>query len=314
MERKGTRRTARKSLWKRIRSGWQVYLLLLLPFVYLILFCYVPMGGLVLAFKKYDLSRGIWGSPWVGFSNFIKFFKSYKFTIVLKNTLVLAVYTLLAGFPIPVLFALFLNAFPGRRYKKMVQTITYIPHFISTVVIVGIVMQILNNRTGIYGSLYMHFTGNTAKDILANGKLFKHIFVWSGIWQSTGYNSIIYIAALSNVDQSLHEAASIDGATRFQRMLYVDWPCIRPTVVIMLILAAGGIMNVSFEKALLMQNDLNLAFSEVISTYVYKVGLQTGIGDFSLSTAIGMFNSAINFVLLMIVNGISRRLTENSIF
>lgn len=305
---------AQKSLWKRMQSGWQVYLLLLIPVIYLIIFCYVPMGGLVLAFKKYDISRGIWGSPWVGFANFIKFFKSYKFTVVLKNTLVLAIYSLIVGFPIPILFALLLNAFPGRRYKKAVQTITYIPHFISTVVMVGIIVQILNNRTGIYGSLYSFFTGQTAPDILSKGNLFKHIFVWSGIWQSTGYNAIIYIASLSNVDQSLHEAACIDGASRFQRLRYVDWPCIRPTAVIMLILAAGGIMNVSFEKALLMQNDLNIAYSEVISTYVYKVGLQSGIGDFSLSTAIGMFNSVINFILLVIVNAISKRLTDNSIF
>lgn len=305
---------SRRSVWKRMASGWQVYLLLLLPVIYLIIFCYVPMGGLVLAFKDYNIRDGIWGSPWAGFDNFIEFFQSYKFEIVLKNTLVLAIYTLIVGFPIPILFALLLNAFPGYRYKKIVQSVTYIPHFISMVVMVGIIVQILNNRSGIYGSLYTFFTGQTAPDILGKGSLFKHIFVWSGVWQSTGYNAIIYIAALSNVDQSLHEAACIDGATRFQRLLYIDWPSIRPTAVIMLILAAGGIMNVSFEKALLMQNDLNLAYSEVISTYVYKVGLQSGIGDFSLSTAIGMFNSVINFILLVIVNAISRRLTNNSIF
>ena len=297
-----------------MRSGWQVYALLLLPVIYLIVFCYIPMGGLVLAFKKYDLSKGILGSPWVGFDNFLKFFQSYKFTIVLKNTLTLAVYSLLVGFPIPILFALLLNAFPARRYGKIVQSVTYIPHFISTVVIVGIIFQLLSSRAGIYGSLYTFFTGQSAPDILSKGKYFKHIFVWSGIWQSTGYNAIIYIASLSSVDQSLHEAACIDGASRFQRMIYIDWPCIRGTAVIMLILAAGGIMNVSCEKALLMQNDLNIACSEVISTYVYKVGLQSGIGDFSLSTAIGMFNSVINFILLVIVNGISKRLTNDSIF
>lgn len=297
-----------------MRSGWQVYALLLLPVIYLIVFCYIPMGGLVLAFKKYDLSKGILGSPWVGFDNFLKFFQSYKFTIVLKNTLTLAVYSLLVGFPIPILFALLLNTFPARRYGKIVQSVTYIPHFISTVVIVGIIFQLLSSRAGIYGSLYTFFTGQSAPDILSKGKYFKHIFVWSGIWQSTGYNAIIYIASLSSVDQSLHEAACIDGASRFQRMIYIDWPCIRGTAVIMLILAAGGIMNVSFEKALLMQNDLNIACSEVISTYVYKVGLQSGIGDFSLSTAIGMFNSVINFILLVIVNGISKRLTNDSIF
>lgn len=309
-----TKRQNRKSLGRQILSGWQIYLMLLIPILYLIVFCYVPMGGLVLAFKKYDLSKGIWGSPWVGLDNFIKFFKSYKFPIVLKNTLTLAIYSLLVSFPISIIFALLLNAFPGRRYKKAVQTMTYIPHFISTVVMVGIIMQLLNNRVGVYGVIYTWLTGKTGQDILSKSNLFKHIFVWSGVWQSTGYNAIIYIAALSSVDQSLHEAACIDGATRFQRLLHIDWPCIRPTAVIMLILAAGGIMNVSFEKALLMQNDLNITCSEVISTYVYKVALQTGIGDFSLSTAIGMFNSVINFILLVLVNFISKRLTDESIF
>ncbi len=314
MGKKSKKTQTKKSLRRRIAAGWQVYVLLLVPLIYLFVFSYIPMGGLVLAFKKYTIADGIWGSAWVGLENFITFFSSYKFPIVLKNTLVLAIYALLVGFPIPILFALLLNAFPRKRYAKVVQSVTYIPHFISTVVMVGIIMQILNSRTGIYGNLFMFFTGQTPEDILSKGDLFKHIFVWSGIWQSTGYNAIIYMAALSSVDQSLHEAACIDGATRFQRLLYVDWPCIRPTAVIMLILAAGGIMNVSFEKALLMQNDLNIAYSEVISTYVYKVGLQKGIGDFSLSTAIGMFNSVINFILLVIVNAISKRLTNDSIF
>ena len=232
----------------------------------------------------------------------------------LVNTLIIAIAKVILNIIIPLVFALLLNAFPARRYGKLVQSVTYIPHFISTVVIVGIIFQLLSSRAGIYGSLYTFFTGQSAPDILSKGKYFKHIFVWSGIWQSTGYNAIIYIASLSSVDQSLHEAACIDGASRFQRMIYIDWPCIRGTAVIMLILAAGGIMNVSFEKALLMQNDLNIACSEVISTYVYKVGLQSGIGDFSLSTAIGMFNSVINFILLVIVNGISKRLTNDSIF
>lgn len=314
MNKRTIKKSNQKSVIKRMMSSWQIYLLLLIPVIYLIVFCYVPMGGLTLAFKKYDLSKGIWGSPWVGLDNFVKFFKSYKFPIVLRNTLTLAVYSLLVSFPIPIIFALMLNAFPGRRYKKVVQTMTYIPHFISTVVMVGIIMQLLNNRVGVYGIIYTWITGALGPDILSKSNMFKHIFVWSGVWQSTGYNAIIYIAALSSVDQSLHEAACIDGATRFQRLLHIDWPSIRATAVIMLILAAGGIMNVSFEKALLMQNDLNIGCSEVISTYVYKVALETGIGDFSLSTAIGMFNSVINFILLVIVNFISKRLTDESIF
>lgn len=268
----------------------------------------------MIAFKDYDFTKGIFGSEWVGLENFRRFFQSYKFEQVIRNTLTLSIYSLLASFHIPIIFALILNAFPGRKYKKIVQTTTYIPYLISTVVMVGIVVQLLNTRTGIYGSLYSVFNGSIAPDILGKGEMFKHIYVFSGIWQTTGYSAIIYIAALSNVDQSLHEAAQIDGATRFQRLKYIDFLCIKPTATIMLILAAGDIMNVGFEKVLLLQNDLNLAKSEVISTYVYKVGLASGNGDFSLSTAIGIFNSGINFTMLVIVNFISKRLSGQGIF
>ncbi|HJC22883.1 MAG TPA: ABC transporter permease subunit [Candidatus Eisenbergiella merdavium] len=304
-----TRKTRRK-----IIARWQIYLLLLLPLIYIIIFAYIPMGGLVLAFKKYNVAQGIWGSPWVGFDNFEKFFGSYKFPLIMRNTLTISLYSLAVSFPIPIIFALLLNTMGGKRYKKMIQTITYLPHFISTVVLVGLVFQLLNNRSGIYGSLYTLFTGSTAPNILSEGPLFKHIYVWSGVWQSTGYNAIIYIAALSGVDQSLHEAAEIDGASRFQRLLHIDIPSILPTASIMLILAVGGIMNVGFEKVLLMQNDLNLNYSEVVSTYVYKIGLASGITDFSLSTAIGMFNSVVNFVLLIIANWGSKKLSGNGIF
>lgn len=303
-----------KSTWTKMKERWQIYLLLLIPVGYIILFKYVPMGGLVLAFKEYDFTLGIWGSPWVGLDNFRKFLSSYNFAQVLKNTLTISLYSLLASFPFPIFFALLINAFPGRRFKKTVQTTTYIPYFISTVVMVGIIMQLLNYRTGIYGNLYTLFTGQTAPDIMANAKAFKHIYVWSGIWQGTGYGAIVYIAALASVDQELHEAAEIDGASRWQRVIHIDLPAIMPTATIMLILSAGGIMNVGFEKVLLLQNDLNIKASEVISTYVYKIGLARGMGDFSLSTAIGMFNSVINFILLVLVNNISKRLSGSGIF
>lgn len=314
-EEKRRRKTAQRELTKKqIKARWQIYLLLLLPLAYIVIFAYVPMGGLVMAFKDYDMTKGIWGSDFVGLANFKEFFASYKFTQVLKNTLTVSFYSLVVTFPIPIIFALILNAFPLKRYNKIVQTTTYIPYFISTVVMVGLVMQVLNYRTGIYGAVYSLFTGKVAPDILGKASSFKHVYVWSSVWQTTGYSAIIYIAALANVDPSLHEAAKIDGASRFQRVRYVDWPSIMPTATIMLILAAGNIMNVGFEKVLLLQNDLNIASSEVISTYVYKVGLARGIGDFSLSTAIGMFNSVINFVLLVSVNWLSKRLSGNGIF
>lgn len=303
-----------KNLNKRVTARWQLYLLLILPVIYILVFAYVPMGGLVIAFKKYNVRSGIWGSPWVGLDNFIKFFTSYKFPIIMKNTLTLSLYSLVVTFPIPIIFALLLNAMLGKKYSKVIQTVTYVPYFISTVVMVGLIFQILNNRSGLYGSLYTLFTNKTAPNILSQGKLFKHIYVWSGVWQTTGYSAIIYIAALSGVDQSLHEAAEIDGASRFQRLLYIDVPTILPTASIMLILAVGNIMNVGFEKVLLMQNNLNLNYSEIISTYVYKVGLASGINDFSMSTAISMFNSVINFILLIIANWGSKKLSDNGIF
>lgn len=303
-----------KTPWKKIKLRWQLYLLLLLPLAYLIVFAYFPMGGLVIAFKKYNIAQGIFGSPWVGLDNFIKFFSSYKFANIIQNTLVISLYSLLVSFPIPIVFALLLNAMLNEKYKKVIQTVTYIPYFISTVVMVGLIMQILNNRSGIYGSFYTLLTGRVAANILTDGKLFKHIYVWSGVWQTTGYSAIIYIAALSGVDMTLHEAATIDGASRMQRLLYVDIPAILPTASIMLILAVGNIMNLGFEKVLLMQNNLNLNYSEIISTYVYKVGLASGLNDFSLSTAISMFNSVVNFLLLSLANWGSKKLNGSGIF
>jgi len=304
----------RKTLVKKMRARWQIYLLMLLPVIYLVVFYYIPMGGLVLAFKDFSIRKGIWGSPWVGLDNFERFFTSYKFTGALKNTLTLSLYSLVVSFPFPIMFALLLNAMRGKHYKKAIQTVTYIPHFISTVVMVGIVFQVLDNRSGIYGSIYQALTGEIAPSILAQGNLFKHVYVWSGVWQSMGYNAIIYIAALSSVDQTLYEAAEIDGADRFQRLLHIDIPSILPTTSIMLVLAIGRIMSVGYEKALLMQNNLNLNYSEIISTYVYKVGLASGVNDFSLSVAIGMFNSIINFVLLVTANKVSKKLSGSGIF
>ncbi|MCR5559751.1 MAG: ABC transporter permease subunit [Schwartzia sp.] len=303
-----------KKLSKRIVARWQLYLLLVLPILYLIVFSYVPMGGLVLAFKKYNAAKGIWGSQWVGLDNFRKFFSSYKSITVIKNTLTISLYSLVISFPIPIIFALLLNAMICDKYRKVIQTVTYIPYFISTVVMVGLVFQVLDSRNGLYGSLYHLMTGMPAANILADGRLFKHIYVWSGVWQTTGYSAIIYIAALTGVDQSLHEAAKIDGANRLQRMMYVDIPAILPTASIMLVLAVGNTMNLGYEKVLLMQNDLNLNYSEVISTYVYKVGLASGITNFSLSTAIGVFNSLVNFVLLTLANWVCKRLNGSGIF
>ena len=300
---------------RRVLARWQLYLWLVIPITYYLVFKYYPMFGIQLAFKKYDVGLGIWGSKWIGLDNFKRFFQSYYFERVITNTLRISLYSLIAGFPIPIIFALMLNTMRNQTYKKFVQMVTYIPHFISVVVLVGMVFQIFNPRMGLYGIIYSAITGEvTAPDILAKAGAFPHIYVWSGIWQGVGWNSIIYLAALSGVDSELHEAAKIDGASRFKRVLYIDFPSIVPTIVVLLILRCGSIMGVGFEKTYLLQNDLNLATSEVISTYSYKVAFNGARSDFGFSTAIGLFNSAINFALVVIANKISNKVTGSGIF
>ncbi len=299
---------------KEYLSNWQLYVFLLPALIFIIIFAYVPMAGIQIAFKEYDFTLGIWGSKWIGFENFKRFFDSYQFSSILWNTISISFYSLVASFPLPIVFALILNSYTSQRYKKIVQTVSYMPHFISTVVVVGMIIQLFNPRTGAIGALYLFFTDSMITDAFANPNAFPHLYVWSGIWQSIGWSSIIYIAALSSVDEELHESAQIDGASRFQRVLHIDFPSILPTATIMLILAAGNIMNVGFEKVFLMQNNLNLGKSEVISTYVYKVGLTIGSGDFSFATAIGLFNSIINFLLLAAVNYASNKLSQTSLW
>lgn len=312
------RSPVKKTWFQRFRkdylSRWQLYVFLLLPIIYLILFDYIPMAGAQIAFRKFDFRYGIWNSPWVGWKNFLRFFNSFQFWDILYNTLFLSIYGLIVSFPLPIILALLLNSFPGLRFKKLVQTVSYIPHFISTVVIVGMLLQIFNPRTGAIGNIYSLATGEMMTDLFAKPTAFPHLYVWSGIWQGIGWSSIIYIAALSGVDMELHEAAQIDGASRFQRVIHIDFPLLLPTATIMLILSAGRIMSVGFEKVFLMQNSLNISRSEVISTYVYKVGMVIGTGDYSFATAIGLFNSVVNLCLLVLVNTVSKKLSETSLW
>ena len=306
---------AAKSLKAKYRPYWQLYLFLLLPLIYIIIFAYVPMAGIQLAFRKHDISLGIWRSPWVGWKNFQKFLNSYQFNRVFFNTLRLSFYSIVASFPFPIIFALSLNSITRLRFKKVVQTITYMPHFISVVVIVGMMMQIFHPLNGLYGQLMEALTGQPPADLFASPAAFPHLYIWSGIWQNFGWNSIIYVAALTNVSHELHEAAEVDGASRFRRVLHIDLPALLPTITIMLILRTGSIMSVGFEKAFLMQNDLNLRVSEIISTYVYKQGLGSGASsDYAYATAIGLFNSVINLVMLSLVNKSARKLSETSLW
>ncbi len=306
-------RASHHETWKCIKRDWRLYVFLLIPVAYILIFAYYPMLGIQIAFKKYSAVGGIWGSKWVGLANFQKFFKSYQFQRVLANTLRLSLYSLVFGFPVPILFALLANTVNSGRYKKITQTIVNLPHFISVVVLVSMVNQVFGSRTGLYGLIGQALTGSYPPDLFADANSFQHLYIWSGVWQNFGWNAIIYIAALTSVSPDLHEAAQIDGASRLQRVIHIDFPSILPTIVIMLILRVGQIMNIGFEKTFLMQNSLNLARSEVISTYVYKQGL-TGKTDFSYSTAINLFNSVINMVLITSVNWISRKVGETSLW
>ena len=293
----------------RVRKNWQLHLLIALPILYIIIFYYVPMYGLQIAFRDFKPRAGIWGSEWVGLKHFITFFKAYNFTQILSNTLIISLYNIFVGFPIPIILALLLHVSERKVLKKLTQNISYMPHFISVVVLVGIINQILNPVCGVVGTLYHMFGGiGVAPDIRASAGAFRHLFVWSGVWQEMGWSTIIYVAALSGVSSELHEAAELDGASRWKRVLNVDLPAILPTVSIMLILRFGSVMTVGYEKVYLMQNDLNLSTSEIISTYVYKTGL--GKMQMSYGTAIDLFNSIINTTLLLTVNTITRKITN----
>ena len=312
---KEEQRARRKTKFrKEYLNNWQLYLMLLLPVIWLLVFCYAPMSGIQIAFKDFKIRQGIWGSPWVGFDNFERFFTSYQFFRVLKNTLVISLYSLVASFPLPIVLALSLNVVRKAAYKKFVQMVTYIPHFISVIVIVGMILQMFNSRIGLYGTVYTALTGQPAPDILSKASAFPHLYVWSGVWQEVGWGSIIYLSALSAVDPALHEAAIVDGASRYKRVLVLDLPTVLPTATIMLIMNAGRIMTIGFEKVYLMQNDLNLTTSEIISTYVYKVSLGPTGGDFSLGAAIGLFNSVINLVLILLVNAVTKRMGGTSLW
>lgn len=297
----------------RILRVWQLYALLALPLLYLIVFKYVPMYGAQIAFKDFAVAQGIWGSEWVGLKHFDRFVHSYDFGKIMANTLLLNVYNLIAGFPFPLLLALGLNYVRVRWFKKTVQMVTYAPHFISTVVMVGMLFELLDPRNGIANNLLQAFGFETI-NFMGNPDYFKSIYVWSGIWQSAGFNCIIFLAALSSIDPSLHEAAVIDGASQRQRMLHIDLPGIMPVAVILLILNMGSMLDVGFEKVLLMQNPLNTRTSEVIDTYVYKVGLVSQAMNYSNSAAIGLFKSVIGFFLIVAVNQIARKTNQASLW
>lgn len=294
-----------------VKKNYILYLMILPVVAYYIIFAYVPMYGIQIAFKDYIPKVGITGSPWIGFEHFRRFFSSYNFSNLILNTIGISVYSLLASFPIPIIFALLLNYLPGRKSRKTLQMVSYAPNFISTVVMCGMVTIFLTPDTGIINQIIKALGGESVA-FLSEPGMFKSIYVWSGVWQTTGFNAIIYISALAGVDPQLHEAAIMDGATKLRRIWHIDLPSITPTMIILFILAMGSIMNVGFEKIFLLQNDLNMTASDVISTYVYRVGLVDS--DYGYSTAVGLFNSLINVAILLIANTVSKKVTSTSLW
>lgn len=313
MKKKDERIRAKGNLWRRIARNWGLYLLLLPALTLLICFTYKPMYGVLIAFKEYKPVKGILGSAWADpwYKYFKKFFDSFQFKTTIRNTLVITLYSMLVMFPLPIILALGINQLKNRTYRKIFQTVTYMPHFISTVVMVGLLTLLLSPGSGLLGAI-CGMLGIEAPNFLGQPFAFKHLYVWSDVWQHVGWDSIIYIAALSSVDPSLYEAATVDGATNLQKIKYVDIPMLVPTAVIMLIMRFGSLMSLGFEKVYLMQNDLNLTASEVISTYVYKIGIINV--QYSYSAAINLFSTVINFILLILVNQISKKVSDNSLW
>lgn len=302
-----------ETLPKGILRSWQLYVLLVPALIYLIVFKYFPIYGSQIAFKQFNIVDGIYHSPWVGFTQFERFFNAYDFWKIIKNTLVLSIYQLLATFPMPIILALSLNYVKQMTFKKTMQMVTYAPHFISMVVMVGIIMQFLATRTGPVNAL-LSMAGMEEINFMGNPDLFSSIYVWSDVWQNTGFACIIYLAALSTVDPSFHESAVIDGASIFKRMWHIDFPCIMPIAMILLILNVGNLFDLGFEKVLLMQNPLNVRSSEIIDTYVYKIGLTSQLPNYSYAAAIGLFKNVIAFFLLIAVNRAARKFGQTSLW
>ena len=296
---------------KRLVHSWQLYVCLLPAFVYITLFHYLPMYGVQIAFRNYSSMLGIVGSPWVGLKYFKQFLNSIQFGILIGNTLKISVFTLIICFPIPIFLALMLNEVKSKPFKKFVQNATYIPHFISTVVLCSMIIMFTSTTNGIINNIIVNL-GEPAVDFMGRSEYFRPLYIISELWQHTGWNSIIYLAALSGVDPQLYEAAEIDGAVRLQRIWHITLPGIMPTIVLLFILNCGNLLNVGYEKVYLLQNSLNIDVSEVISTYVYKVGILSS--KFSYTSAIGLFNSIINFMLLLIVNAGARHVTGSGLF
>ena len=295
---------------QNLKRSAPLYLLMLPSIVIFLMFTYYPMYGVVIAFKNFTPADGILGSSWAGLKYFTQFFNSYQFWPTIRNTLVISLYTILVTFPLPIVLALLCNQMKALRFKKFFQVSTYLPHFISTVVMCGMIILFLSPSTGIIAKL-VGMLGFKLPNLMGSAPAFPHIYVWTAAWQHTGWDSILYIATLSTIDPTLYEAATMDGASKWHKVLYIDFPALLPTATIMFIMRMGSVMSVGFEKVYLLQNTLNSSTSEILSTYVYKMGLVSN--QYSLSAAIGLFNNIINLILLIAVNQIAKKLSDTSL-
>lgn len=298
---------------QELSKRWQLYVMLLLPFLYVLIFSYIPMVGLQIAFRDYTPLGGMWGSKWVGLKYFYRFFNNVQCWNYIKNTLAISIYTLVLGIPFPLLLALALDYARSKTLKKTVQLVSYLPHFLSTVIIVGMIYLLFGNRTGVVNNILQSAFGIKI-NFLGSHEYFRSLYVWSAVWQATGWGSILYIAALSGVDPQLHEAAIIDGASKLRRIWHIDLVCIRSTIVILIIMDLGRIFTVGFDKTYLMQNTTNLRVSEVLSTYTYKTGIGGNVPNYSYATAIGLITNVVNFTMTYIANKVAKKLSGSGLW
>lgn len=305
---KPARRTSRT---RRVLRAWQLYVLLAPTLLYFVVFKYWPMYGVQIAFRDYTPAGGFTQSPWAGLDHFMRFFSSYQFGTVVSNTLLLAIVNLAFVFPIPIIMALLVNQLAQGRFRRFVQNVLYAPTFISTVVVVGILFILLSPRAGLINNALVLFGGEPIF-FMGSADWFRPVYVGSSVWQESGFHMVVYLAALAGIDPALHDAAKVDGASKLRRVWHIDLPGIAPVISVLFILAIGNLLNLGFEKALLMQTDLNVAASQVIQTYTYQVGLQQA--QFSYAAAIGLFNSILNLALLLTFNQVARRARQNSLW
>ena len=300
----------KRSLGWYLSHDWQLWVMLIPAIVYIFIFCYMPMYGAQLAFRDYDFSKGIYGGAWAGFKYFQQYFSSAMFGTTLKNTFIISLCSIVFGFPAPIILAIVFNQLRHAGIKRALQTIVYIPYFISTVVLVSMIIQFTDISTGFVNQIIVKLGGRSV-NFMGTITYFRSLYVWTGVWQTMGYSAIVYLAALTGVPMDLYDAAKVDGASKLRRIISIDIPYIAPTIITLFILNTGSILSIGFEKIYLMQNSINTPISEVISTYVYKLGLVNF--NYSFSTAVGLFNSLVNLCMLVMVNAISRQVSQVSV-